>query len=196
MFEEEAEDDILDFDCKPKNLFQSKVFEEELKVNSPIVDSYRKIKPIKLQKRKVKIPNKPRIGDLLKSLEESFNLQTSDLPDMKDFFSFERKVFEGLKYFDIEEVISSSPPVWSRRRPKTGKVLHDCKVCGKLFMERIKLLSHADSQHQDLVCKKCGMFVRTTRHLTSHLKSHPDSRLSSAQPRRVSSISVSYTENQ
>ena len=94
MFEEEAEDDILDFDCKPKNLFQSKVFEEELKVNSPIVDNYRKIKPIKLQKRKVKIPNKPRSGDLLKSLEESFNLQTSDLPDMKDFFSFERKVFE------------------------------------------------------------------------------------------------------
>lgn len=115
-------------------------------------------------------------------LEESINLHFSELPNTKDLDSLERQVFEDLKFFDniegIEEMNKSSALTEEtvprkapcRRRP--DKVIHDCKDCGKVFMDVTYLRAHADSHKPQLTCQTCGKVCRTAAQMARHLKSH------------------------
>jgi len=113
-------------------------------------------------------------------LEESFDLQPRDLPNMNNFDRFEREAFEGLKYFeDIDDIEkhdhSMSEPTTKKtvgRKQKSGKVVHQCKECGQVFMCFLDFIHHQESHKKDFACEICGKVVRKSSQLASHMESH------------------------
>jgi len=132
-------------------------------------------------------------------LEESINLQISELPNIKDLDSLERQVFDDLKVFDniegiegmnkslalTEETVSRKAPC----RRRLEKVIHECKDCGKVFMDVSHLRAHADSHKPQLNCQTCGKVCRTASQMARHLKSHGVKDLTESRPRSNKIIS-------
>ena len=119
----------------------------------------------------------------LENLAETLDLRPCDLPNMNDFDNFERCAFEGLKYFEkVDEIEkhdhSMSEPTKIKRefckntKNGSGKVIHECRVCGEAFMVFGDFIQHEESHMSDFTCQICGKMLRNSNQLRSHLESH------------------------
>ena len=115
-------------------------------------------------------------------LEESTNLQFSDLPNLRDLDSLERQVFEDLEVFNnIGEIEKRNETSSDEKVPKKvpcrrrhEKNVYDCKDCGKVFLNVGDLLVHEESHKPQLTCQTCSKVFRTPNQLNRHLKSHSE----------------------
>ena len=98
------------------------------------------------------------------SNEDLFEFSCSDLPTIYNFTVFEKEVYEDIKIFDqIEEIekhdhsmmdIKPPTPYGKQKKQGSGKVLHECRFCSKVFMHLGKFLEHEKNHQKDIVCGK------------------------------------------
>ena len=115
-------------------------------------------------------------------LEELIDVRLSDIPAMSDFDLFEANVSAGLNLFRSDNIDIVEEHNYSKtkanqrklpsRKPNSGKILHDCKICGKVFMTSSSLGNHEEIHQKNLVCRMCQKICRSSKQMESHLKSH------------------------
>ena len=121
------------------------------------------------------------------SLEESIDLKKSDLPIIYNFKLFEQEVYQDIKVFDqVEEIekhdhsmVESRLPTPCRKQKKQGggKMLYECKICSKVFMQLSEFTEHERNHQKDIICDICGKEQRSASHLLNHrTHHHPDLR--------------------
>ena len=117
------------------------------------------------------------------SIDESFDWRCSDLPVIYNFEVFEEEVYNGIQVFDqIEEIekhdhnmMEIKPPTPGRKQKKAEKVMHECKICSKVFMRLSEFTEHEKIHQIDIICDICGKIQRSAIHLINHRNHHhPD----------------------
>ena len=116
------------------------------------------------------------------SIEDSFDLRRTDLPVIYNFEVFEEEVYQDIKVFDqIEEIekhdhsmveIKLPTPCRKQKKQGGGKVLYECKICSKVFMQLSEFTEHEEKHQRDIICDICGKIQRSASHLLNHRTHH------------------------